>query len=231
VDDSYPVDHSRIEASMAVPRAPKLGATLLNEDLAPKKSDGRSLDALFARYDAAHDSAESRLEAGMRVARLSRLFDSSHLTANGGVTDTRMSLAGAANFIRVFRQQQAIIERAYQDSVTRLARENGWPAYEVRKWYARPPRRESPALELISGTLLTTIDSVLGVLDAQAGAYKIRGSGIAFEDRAARQAYGALRHRITDQINAAVAAGGSTSQGPTGMLLQAIGTSSLPRET
>ena len=167
----------------------------------------------------------------MRVARLTRLFDGSHLTPNGGVTDTRMSLAGAANFIRVFREQQAAIERAYQDSVTQLARQNHWAPAQVRAWYGRTPRKESPTLELISGGLLASIDSLLGVLDAQAGAYKIRGSAIAFEEPSAGQTYGALRRKIKDQINAAIAAGGATSSGPTGLLLQAIGTSTLPLET
>jgi hypothetical protein len=79
--------------------------------------------------------------------------------------------------------------------------------------------------------MLASIDSLLGVLDAQAGAYKIRGSAIAFEEPSAGQTYGALRRKIKDQINAAIAAGGATSSGPTGLLLQAIGTSTLPRET
>lgn len=234
-DDSFPMDHSRIETgAVELPRAPRLRTTSLIEGLtrgaalAPKAN---SPEALFARYGAAHDSAESRLEAGMRVARLTRLFGASRLSPNGGVTDTRMSLAGAANFIRVFRQQQAVIERAYQDSVNLLAKRNRWSPKRVREWYARPQRKESPTLELISGSLLASIDSVLGILDAQAGAYKMRGGAIAFEDPTAGQAYGALRRRIKGQIDAAVAAGGGTSSGPTGLLLQAIGTSTLPRET
>jgi hypothetical protein len=78
---------------------------------------------------------------------------------------------------------------------------------------------------------MATIDSILGVLDAQAGAYKIRGTAIAFEDPSAGQAYGALRRRIKGQIDAAVSAGAAISPGPTGLLLQAIGTTTLPRET
>ena len=233
--NAFPVDHSRIETgALPLPSAPRLRTKLLTEVLTPDAAlapKANSPDALFARYGAAHDSAESRLAAGMRVARLTRLFAASRLSPNGGVTDTRMSLAGAANFIRVFRQQQAVIERAYQDSVNLLAKQNRWAPKSVRAWYARPQRRESPTLELISGSLLASIDSVLGVLDAQAGAYKIRGSAIAFEDPGAGQAYGALRRRIKDQIDAAVAAGGATSSGPAGLLLQAIGTSALPRET
>jgi hypothetical protein len=147
------------------------------------------------------------------------------------VTDTRLSLAGLANFIRIYRQQQAAVERAYQDSLTMLSKLHGWTPKDLREWNSRPSRQETPTLELISGTLLAAVDSILGVLDAQAGAYKIRGTAIAFEDPAATQAYSVLRSRIKEQIDAAVAAGGATSPGPTGLLLQAIGTSALPRET
>jgi len=165
------------------------------------------------------------------VARLQRLFSTARLTPGGGITDTRMSLAGAANFIRVYRAQQATVDRAYQDSVTTLAKRYKWTRKDVQQWYNRPARQENPTLQLLTGSLLSTIDSILGVLGAEAGAYKLRGSAIAFEDPAATQSYGALRKRIKEQIDAAVAAGGATSLGPTGLLLQAIGTSTLPRET
>jgi hypothetical protein len=225
---------TREQIRRALPRAPRLRPRSLREALASsaaKKVDANSLDALFARYGAAHDSARTRLETGMRVARLSRLFAAPRLDASGGLTDTRMSLAGAANFIRVFREQQAEIEAAYQDSVTMLAKKHGWSPKKVRQWYSRPPRKEGPTLEILSGSLLATIDSVLGVLNAQAGAYKIRGTAIAFEDPMAGQTYGALRRRIKEQVDAAVAAGGATSSGPAELLLRAIGTTSLPRET
>jgi hypothetical protein len=101
----------------------------------------------------------------------------------------------------------------------------------VRQWYSRAPRKESPTLELLSSSLMNGIDSLLGVLDDQAGAYKLRGGAIAFEDPAASQRYGALRRSIKDRIDSAVAAGGPTSPGATRLLLQAIGTSTLPRET
>jgi hypothetical protein len=238
--EDQPVTHdlittaARAQIRRAIPKAPRLRPRSLREALTPaaeKEVDANSLDALFTRYGAAHDSARTRLEAGLRVARLSRLFAAPRLHPGGGVTDTRMSLAGAANFIRVFREQQAEIEAAYQDSVTMLAKKHRWTPKKVRQWYSRPAPQEGPTLELLSRSLLSTIDSVLGVLDAQAGAYKIRGTAIAFEDPTAGQAYGALRRRIKEQVDAAVAAGGATSSGPTGQLLRAIGTTSLPRET
>lgn len=217
-----------------LPRAPRLRSGALRNALRPASAgavDANSLDGLFARYTAAHDSARTRLESGMRVARLGQLFAADRLNPRGGVAETRMSLAGAANFIRVFREQQATIEAAYEDSVTALAKQYGWPPAKVREWYSRTPREEAPTLELLSGSLMASIDSILGVLDAQAGAYKIRGTAIAFEDPSAGQSYGALRRRIKEQIDAAVTAGAAISPGPTGLLLQAIGTTTLPRET
>jgi hypothetical protein len=224
------------EVAPLLPRAPRLRNKALRSALQPDASTAEavkptSVAAILGRYEAASDEVSSRLEGGLRVARLNRLFAPGRLNPGGGVTDTRMSLAGAANFIRVYRQQQAGIEKAYQDSALLFARKYGWTAKELRQWQSRSPRKESPTLELIGGSLLSAIDSVLGVLDAQAGAYKIRGTAIAFEDPAASQVYAALRSRIKEQIDAAVSAGGAISPGPTRLLLQAIGTSSLPRET
>jgi hypothetical protein len=230
--DSVPAGRVAIVARV-LPRAPRLRSKSLSAALATDapKVDGKTVQALLGRYTGAHDAARERLENGMRVARLGRLFAAPRLNPNGGVTDTRMSLAGAANFIRVYRQQQAAIDAAYQDSVMIFAKRFGWSPSEVKKWYSREIRAEDPALTVLSGALLTGIDSILGVLDAQAGAYKIRGTAIAFEDPAAAQRYGSLRRRIKEQVDSAVAAGGATSAGPTGLLLRAIGTTSLPRET
>jgi hypothetical protein len=223
-----------LEIAPVLPRAPRLRSVTLRNAVRRGSAgavDANSPDGLFARYAVAHDSAQTRLESGMRVARLARLFAPGRLTPRGGVAETRLSLAGAGNFIRVFREQQAAIEAAYEDSVTALAKQYGWPPAKVRQWYSRAPRKEAPTLELLSGSLIASIDSILGVLDAQAGAYKIRGTAIAFEDPSAGQAYGALRRRIKEQIDAAVSAGAALSAGPTGLLLQAIGTTTLPRET
>lgn len=218
-----------------LPRAPKLRRKALRALLVPDSGSTRvktnSVQGILTRYELASDSALARLTAGMRVARMNRLFSPSRLSPGGGVTDTRLNLAGAVNFIRRFRQQQAAIDQAYQDSVGLLAKKHGWTPKELKQWSSRPPRAETPTLELISNTLVAEIDSLLGVLGGQAGAYKLRGTAIAFEDPSAGQAYGTLRRSIKGQIDAAVAAGGSTSSGPTSLLLQAMGTSSLPRET
>ncbi|HEU4681025.1 MAG TPA: hypothetical protein VFS51_04725 [Gemmatimonadales bacterium] len=219
-----------------LPRAPRLRSKALRAALAAgdagmKPAKAHSVEAILRSYESASDSVHARLAAGLRVARLNRLFATSRLTPGGGVAHTRLSLAGAVNIIRVFRMQQAAVDSAYQDSVASQAKQHGWTPKEVRLWYSRPQRKETPALELVSGTLIASIDSVLGVLDEQAGAYKIRGTAIAFEDPTAAKEYAAVRARIKEQIASAIAAGGATSPGPTALLLRAIGTSTLPRET
>ena len=234
---AWPVRTATVETSEALlPRAPRLRTKALRSALTvaepvERAAKARSVEGLLAGYDAASDGAYTRLQGGIRVARLDRLFGPGRLTPGGGVPDTRLSLAGAANFIRVFRREQAAIEKAYQDSVSMMTKQYRWKQKEVRPWYTRTLRKENPSLVLLSNSLLAGIDSILGVLDSYAGAYKVRGSAIAFEDPRATQAYGSLRKRIKEQIDAAVAAGGATSLGPTGLLLQAIGTSTLPRET
>lgn len=218
-----------------LPRAPRLRTKALRTALQPGSvaapAKANSVDALLRGYEAASDEVSSRLQGGIRVARLNRLFAPGRLSPGGGVTDTRLSLAGVMNFIRIYRQQQAAVEKAYQDSANQVSKRHRWTAEDLQQWSSRPLRKEAPTLELASELLVSGIDSLLGVLDAEAGAYKVRGTAIAFEDPAAGQAYSALRRRIKAQIDAAVAAGGATSPGPTSLLLQAIGTTTLPRET
>ncbi len=216
-----------------LPRAPKLPVKALKEGL-PKPSashEASTVEGLIARYSAAYDSARARLGSGMRVVRLNQLFAGSRLTPNGGVTETRLALAGAANFIRVYRQQEGTIEREYQESFTTLAKQHGWSPKVSRVWQTRVPLKEKASLAMLTGDLLASIDSLLGVLDAQAGAYTLRGGTIDFEDPNAAREYGALRRQIAIQVRAAQSANGAESEGAMGHLLRAIGTTQLPRET
>ena len=82
-----------VAAAPALPRAPRLRSKALraalaaNAPLAPVKE--RSIQSLMARYEAASNEVDARLESGMRVARLNRLFAPGRLSPGGGVTDTR----------------------------------------------------------------------------------------------------------------------------------------------
>jgi hypothetical protein len=219
-----------------LPSAPRIKVKTLGDGLAQPRAvdatgEGQTVRGLLRRYTAAYDSARARLASGMRVARLDQLLAASRLGPGGEVTETRLGLAGAANFIRVYRQEEAAIEKSYQDSFTVLSKSHAWSPREARDWYGRTPARESNALVTLTTSLVTSVDSLLGILDAQAGAYRLSKNAIAFEDGTAAREYSALRQQITATVDSAVAAGGAESTGPLGYLLQAIGTSRLPRES
>jgi len=220
----------------ALPKAPRirakaLGAALSAVTSASKTENANTVEGLLAGYAAAYDSARSRLGTGMRVARLGQLFAPSRLTPNGGLTETRLALAGAANFFRVYRQQEAGIERQYQDSFSVLSRKQRWAPKAVRMWYSRTALKEPPALASLSGSILATVDSLLGVLDEQAGAYQLQDDDrIRFEDPQAARRYGELRRHIQAALDSVKAAGGAEPGTPMAYLIQAIGSTRLPVE-
>ena len=218
-----------------LPAAPKLGTRALLKAALPKveaskdkDAETRAVDGLVQRWSAAHDVARERLESGIRVARLSQLFSAGRLNPGGGVTETRMSLAGVANFVRVYRQQQTVIDREYQDSFTVAAKTQGWTPAAVRVWYARGALKETPAMAALTSSLLEGIDSLFGVLDAQAGSYTLTKNTIKFEDAGAAREFTTLRGRIMSAVDSAKAGGGWELPGPMTYLLQAIGATRLP---
>jgi hypothetical protein len=139
-----------------------------------------------------------------------------------------MSLAGLANFVRVYRQQQAVIDREYEDSFTVAAKAQAWTPAAVRVWYARPALKEAPAVAALTSSLLEGIDSLFGVLDAQAGTYTLTKNTIKFEDPGAAREYAALRAQISVAVDSAKAAVVGEQPGPMTYLLQAIGATRLP---
>lgn len=223
-------------AAPALPRAPSLKLKTLGEvlpDEGSKESAAAGIgtvEGLINRYGGAHEAARARLASGIRVARLGNLLAASRLTPDGGVTGTRLGLAGVANFIRVYRQQEEVIEQEYQDSFAVLAKEHRWTTKALRLWHTRSTATEPPALTAMSAELLAAIDGVLGLLTEQAGAYKLGEGTIAFEDPEASRRYGRLRRQVVKVVDAAKVAGGEESQGPMRYLLDAIGSSRLPRE-
>jgi hypothetical protein len=222
-------------AAAPLPKAPELGVSSLDAAMpvaseAAREADAKSVDGLLAAYSKAYDAARGRLSTGIRVARLNHLFATSRLGPDGGVTDTRLGLAGVANVIRVYRDQEDAIEREFQDSFTSLSKDNGWSAKTAKRWYSREAQKEAAALAALTDGLMVAIDSVLAVLSAEAGAYKMVDGKIHFEDETAAREYGTLRRRINAAVDSARIAGGEESQGPMGHLLKAIGGTRLPLE-
>ena len=239
--DEEPVVEEKVEPTPApapkapagLPRAPRVAmkfpAALPGSSASA--ADSRTVDGLLADYGKAYENARSRLGSGMRVARLNQLFAISRLTPGGGVTDTRLGLAGVTNFIRVYREQEGSIERMYQDSFTAMSKDLGWSPKVAKRWYSRDVGKESSELASLTDRLLARIDSVLGVLSVEAGAYQLVNGNIHFEDPAAARKYGDLRRNINAAMDAARIAGGEESEGPMGYLLRAIGTTRLPVES
>ena len=226
------------KAPAGLPKAPRLAAKSLAKSLemaipaAPEDEvDGKTIEGLLAGYGKAYETARDRLASGMRVARLNQLFAPTRLSPGGGVTDTRLGLAGVANFIRVYRQQEGSIEREFQGSFTTLSKDLGWSPKTAKRWYSREGGKDSPALVSLTQRLVANIDSVLAVLSAEAGAYKLADGRIRFEDLPASREYGELRRSINATVDSARIAGGEQSAGPMGHLLKAIGTTRLPQES
>jgi hypothetical protein len=217
---------------VVLPRAPRLAVKLDATIPGPAaaEADARTIDRLLADYDKAYEDARTRLGSGVRVARLNQLFAETRLTPDGGVTDARLGLAGVANFIRVYREQEDAIEREYQDSFTAMSKDLGWSPKTAKRWYSREVGKESTELASLTDRLVAGTDSVLAVLSAEAGAYKLVDDRIHFEDAAASRQYGRLRRNINAMVDSARIAGGEGSAGPMGYLLDAIGSTRLPVE-
>jgi hypothetical protein len=217
---------------VVLPRAPRLAVKLDATIPGPAaaEADARTIDRLLADYDKAYEDARTRLGSGVRVARLNQLFAETRLTPDGGVTDARLGLAGVANFIRVYREQEDAIEREYQDSFTAMSKDLGWSPKTAKRWYSREVGKESTELASLTDRLVAGTDSVLAVLSAEAGAYKLVDDRIHFEGAAASRQYGRLRRNINAMVDSARIAGGEGSAGPMGYLLDAIGSTRLPVE-
>ena len=94
---------------------------------------------------------------------------------------------------------------------------------------SRDALKESPTLAALTSSLLEGIDSLLGVLDAQAGTYTLTKNTIKFEDPARRGDITALR--AADHGHGGFGEGrpaAAMQPGPMSYLLQAIGTTRLP---
>lgn len=231
--DAQPTTRPSAPAPSGLPHAPAIRANALPRILPGQtpKEEGSLLSEYLSRWSAAHEAAQAKLEAGLRVSRLNQLFSPARLTPNGGVAETRIAIAGAANFIRLYRQQREMIDRQYQDSFVVVSKQSKLSPSEIRQWYTKVSPKEVPGITALSSTILSGMDSLLGVLDAQAGAYHVDNGTIHFEQPAASRVYGALRQEITKAVDSARATGAADSTGPMAYLLEAIGTTRLPKES
>ncbi len=225
-----------MKAPAALPKAPRLAAKSLDAAIAGDRpeaqSDGKTVDGLLAGYGKAYEDA--REPAGQRDA--------------GGAAQPALRPDAAhprrrrhRHPARPRRRRQlhpgvpgAGRRRSSASSRTRsptLSKDLGWSPKTAKRWYSREDGKESAALVSLTDRLLAGIDSVLAVLSAEAGAYKLVDGKIRFEDLTAARQYGELRRNINAAVDSARIAGGEESAGPMGYLLKAIGTTRLPQES
>ena len=107
------------------------------------------------------------------------------------------------------------------------AKRLGWSQETVRDWYTKPARRETPTVAALTTSLIDGIDSMLGVLDAQAGTYTVTRNTIRFEDPARPGSTRRCASGSSDRGSARRPAA-RDQPGPMSYLLQAIGTTRLP---
>jgi hypothetical protein len=206
-------------SARVLPAAPRLGGL----DAGGVKTASTSATALANRYNAAHDGARASLDNQLRASGITALFSEGRL-ASGNVSDTRLAVAGIANFIRSYRTQANGIEAAYRDTAGQLS--GDWSDSEAAGWYKGMTRGESQASARAADQLLSDISALLGILDEQAGAYSVSDGKITFRDAGATLRYGTLRRRVTDRL-----ASSDSSSAVVGALRGVIGSARPPMES
>lgn len=206
-------------STRVLPAAPRLGGLNAGAVTATSTSAG----ALANRYNAAHDGAQASLENRLRASAITALFSDSRL-ASGNVSDTRIAVAGIANFIRTYRSQASGIEAAYRDTAGQLS--GDWSDSEAAGWYKKMTRGETESEARSADQLLADISALLGVLEEQAGAYSVTNGKIIFRDAGATLRYGTLRRRVADRL-----ASSDSSSAVVGSLRSVIGSARPPVES
>jgi hypothetical protein len=197
--------------------APKIGGL-------PGATNGKLTPAvLVSHYDAAYAAARAELETGFRTAGFANVFATEHLSSAAGLRAARLSAGTASAYVAKYRRREAEIEAAFADSAAELAK----TPEDKKIWESRKVLQESPEVAKLAGFLLDEIDSVLGVLASQDGAYEIKDGAIVFQDATAAKAYSELRPWLERHAHqwADTAAGTPTSAA---RVLRAIGSTRLP---
>lgn len=185
--------------------APPVGGRRLKVDpgvvtLAPinlgSGSGMRSHADLMRFYDQQYGQAQAALEAELVRAGFSRLFGISTLTTSDGLASGRRALTSGRSALSSYRTRQAMIERAYQDSLRGIGRRLGLGAGELAAWAPRPSRREPESTAALADPVLDGADEILELLQREIGRYRLQGNTLVFENRSTAERYAALRASV-----------------------------------
>ncbi len=225
-------------ADTVMPSAPEHLATetsvtetaLLAGSAIDAASEMSPVDSMIQRYDEAYHEAHQKLERGL--APLHELLAPYRIASAYDVGQLRRSLDEVGRALQAYRAREGEIERNHQDTFAVVSRQFDYPPRAIRRWYARTSHRESRAAAALVTPLLVSVDSVLAVLEANAGEYAVdeMAGTIAFDRPEVAAEYGRLRGAVDERLSAAQAEADASSSGALAQLVEIIGTTSLPIE-
>lgn len=225
--------HDSVARIVELPKAPKIVSAPVRlalelPDLEAPFSAVKTPAALIRKYLDAYESARGDLDAALRRAGFAQLFAESKLKTGQAVRNAQMSLAGAANLIKVYRQRETSIEAEYRDSVQVLAQRNKWTLKQIREWEGRAAQQESRATVARTDALLKEIERLYSLLAGQEKKYEIVGGRITFLDLQASRDYAELHRSLTEQLSSSESSARGAVPTTTGRVLRAIGSTRLP---
>jgi hypothetical protein len=188
-----------------------------------------SATELIRHYNVAYTEARSELELRMLQIGFTQIFLKSRLSSSSGVADTRRLITSAGVALRQYRNDEARIERAYQDTIGSAGRNLGWTQRDLGIWNMKPDQKETGENLRLTNVMLSQLDSVFSLLAEQEGKYQVSGESIGFQSGEAGRQYGVLRVWLNQQADK-YAETGDALPVTIRQVVKAIGSSRLPQE-
>src|SRR5262245_17936124 len=142
----------------------------------------------FAMASAGRQLADSAEQLGIR--RL--LSDGKQATADS-VLRTRQLLGALRDLLTGYRSVQQLTALAYRDTAQLLVKSGFWSKPDMEEWRLYPSSIESAFEAAQSDTLLSALDQLYGLLQDQAGRYRLVNGRFQFEETAKGLQYEKLR--------------------------------------
>jgi hypothetical protein len=156
---------------------------------------------LTRRYNSAATAAKQDLYGKLMSAGFIRIFSASRLATGEGIGSAQSAWSAGGDAITQYRARIAKIEKIYDDSVLASQRSGKWPADEMRVWAGRTSFVEPNELAQASDLMFRQVNELLNLLDAQRGAFEVKGGAFAFKDLQAKQDYNTKRIWIAQRMD------------------------------
>jgi hypothetical protein len=148
---------------------------------------------LASHYADAYASAQATLRNQITAAGFSRLLLPVRLADAPSVARANRAISAASEAVSAYRDREAMIEQAYQDTLAMVGQQLGLGADELKAWDTRRLQRESAATVNLTSSYLQELGALFGLLAENEGAYHLAGDSIRFDRPEAAQAYNSAR--------------------------------------